>query len=617
MSLLHRGERRRGKVAAALTTVGAIAAFQALAIVGAGVASAATTCQYDSSIDTVKVAIDPNESAALMVETAAADVDPAAAPGSILADLNGAGFLACGSASNTNTVSIVVLGQPSNTEFFTIDEATGAPFNTAIAWHIDLGTGAGDQLTFDLNCDQDNTLVLTDTSFNLNGGVGEVLGGTAGDEWNGNGCDGDDVLDASAVTAPFTDLFGGAGDDVISPGSTPGDFLAGNGDSDTLSYSTRTTATAIVNGVLAGTDLNGDGDSADVGEEGDLVLDCFEVLQTGTGNDTIVANGDGCGAGAVTAIPGDGDDHVVGDGNDTIDWSSSSAGMVIDIPNESATGQGTDTWDGISNFVGSTFDDTMLVTGSAPGPGVASFSGLAGVDTVDGSAATSSITIDLDVLDGTPAGGAGAPPDDLENAIGGSANDTLIGNDQRNSLTGNDGDDALFGAAGNDTLFGNAGNDTFTGGGGADRVSFASSPKGVNVDLSLGFAVGEGDDGFGDLVEIIVGSAFNDTVTGGPFSGGGTVNFLFVGKAGNDTLTGFSGNDTLKGGGGNDVLRGVGGDDTLKGAAGNDRLFGGGGTDVGKGGKGNDTCSKVEIKSSCGKKGNPAAPQTGIAGKLV
>ena len=136
------------------------------------------------------------------------------------------------------------------------------------------------------------------------------------------------------------------------------------------------------------------------------------------------------------------------------------------------------------------------------------------------------------------------------------------------------------------------------------------------MDLSLGFATGEGDDSFVDGIEIIVGSSFNDSVTGGPFGGGGTVNFLFVGKAGNDVLTGFSGNDTLKGGGGNDILRGVGGDDTLKGAAGNDRLFGGGGTDIGKGGAGNDTCNKVEIKTSCGKKGNPAAPQAGLAGRL-
>ena len=481
------------------------------------------------------------------------------------------------------------------------------PRHTAIAWHIDLGTGPNNQLTIDLNDDQDNTVVLTNASFNLNGAVGEVLGAPA--EWNLNGGDGNDVLDASAVTVGFTDLFGGDGDDVISPGTTGGDFLAGDGDEDTLSYATRTTATAIVNGVLAGTDLNGDGDSADVGEEGDFVLDCFEILQTGTGADTIVANGDGCGGLSVTAIPGDGDDHVVGDGNDWIDWSSSSAGMAIDIPTETAVGQGTDTWDGISNFVGSPLDDTMTVGASAPGPGVAEFFGGAGVDTVDGNAAAAGVNINLDILD--PSGA-----DDLENVVGSAFNDTLDGNDQRNQINAGAGDDFLDGQPGNDTLLGEAGNDTYFGDTGADRVSFAGSPQKVTVDLSLGFATGEGDDSFVDGIEIILGSAFNDSITGGPFGGGGTVNFLFVGKQGNDTLTGFSGNDTLKGGGGNDTLRGVGGDDTMLAAAGNDRLFGGGGTDIGKGGKGNDTCSKVEIKTSCGKNGNPASPQAGVAGKL-
>ena len=609
MSFLRRGDRRRGRVATVLTTVGALAAFQALAIVGAVGASAVTSCTYDPSLDTVHIAIDPGDSVDLAVDNAAADLDPAAAPGSIVASFNGGAFLACGNASNSNTVSIVVLGQPSALEEFVIDEASGDPFNTAIAWHVDLGTGAGDFLTFDLNCDQDNTLVLTDNSFNLNGAVGEVLGGTAGDEWNANGCDGNDVLDASATTAPFTDLSGGLGDDVLSPGTTPGDFLTGGGDIDTLSYSTRTTATAIVNGVLAGTDANGDGDSADVGDEADQLFDCFEVLQTGTGPDTIVANGNGCGGVAVTAVPGDGDDVVTGDSNDTIDWSSSSAGMIIDVPNLSATGQGTDEWTGITNFVGSDFDDTMLVDDDAPGTGVDTFSGGKGTDTVDGSASTGGIVIDLDSLD--------PEPDDLENAIGGSGNDVLDGNDLRNSLTGNDGDDELIGEGGNDTLVGGLGNDTFEGDAGADTVSFATNTTaGVNVDLSLGFATSSesGDDSFNDGAEIIVGSPFNDHITGGPFGGGGTVNFLFKGLAGNDVLTGFNGNDTLNGGGGKDTLRGVGGDDTLNGKGGNDRLSGGGGFDIGNGGKGKDVCSGVEQKKSCGSKKHPKA-HTGLSGK--
>jgi len=621
MSFLRKGERRRGRVAA-LTTVGALAAFQALAIVGATGASAVTGCTYNPATDTINITIDPGQQAGLMVETTAANQDANAPAGAILFDNNGAGFglnTACGSADNTNVVSIVVLGSPGADEFFYIDENTGAPFNTAIAWHIDLGTNAttptafipgvvptagapgGDEFEIDFNDDQDNNLVLTNTSFNLNAAVGEILGM---ESFFGIGGDGDEVMDASAVTSSvWVELDGGDGDDWLAPGFFAGDAIDGGAGVDTVSYATRTGCIAINNILVVGSgaDANCDGDSLDAGDEGDSLNDFLNVLESGSGNDHLV----GSGAVQEAFVPGDGNDDIDGQANDTIDWSSSTAGMTITPETGDATGQGADTWDNPTNFIGSAFDDTLIWDD----PTTSTFVGGDGIDTVDASAETSAQTINLDALDDgvVPLGPFSA--DSLENAIGGAGSDTLTGNDLRNSLTGNDGDDILNGAAGNDTLFGNAGNDTFTGGTGADRVSFASSPQGVNVDLSLGFATGEGDDSFAvDQPEIIIGSAFNDSVTGGPFAGGGTVNFLFVGKGGNDTLTGFSGNDTLKGGGGNDILRGVGGDDTLKGAAGNDRLFGGGGTDIGKGGKGNDTCSKVEVKSSCGTKGHPAAP---------
>ena len=93
----------------------------------------------------------------------------------------------------------------------------------------------------------------------------------------------------------------------------------------------------------------------------------------------------------------------------------------------------------------------------------------------------------------------------IENAIGGSGNDTLIGNILGNVLVGNDGQDTMLGGDGNDTLNGGAGNDTL-----------------------------EGDSG-------------NDTLNGG---------------AGNDTLDGGSGNDALNGGAGNDTLEGGSGTDT-------------------------------------------------------
>jgi hypothetical protein len=615
MSFLRRGKSRRAKASRALVTVFALAGFQALAIVGAGSALAVTGCTFNPSNGAIQCTIDGGTTLDVAVE-GAGDLDPLAPSGAILQSVDGGTtWTAIGSASNTNTTSITVLGSPGTDETFTIDNNVtvgvaplSGQFNTAITWAIDLGTNtvAGDTLVINAGEGAD-TVVLTNGTFTLNGGGGPMLGVELVSV-AGNG--GADVLDGSALTSVVVTLTGGAGDDVLSPGvTTAGDSVTGGAGIDTISYSTATATQCIVinNPVVLGSglDANCDGDVADVGDAADSLPDALEILQSGAGNDTLI----GIAAFAETFIPGDGNDAVTGQVEDTLDWSSSSAAMTIDSVLGSATGQGTDTWTGVTMFIGSDFDDILIVgAGATPGGGATAFSGGAGVDTVDASAAAAGAGINLETLDDPILGATLA--DDLENAIGSAFNDSLTGNDLRNVLNAGDGDDTLFGAAGNDTLFGGLGNDTFSGGTGADRVSFVNSPNGVNVDLSLGFATGEGDDSFAPLdVEIIVGSPFRDTITGGPFAGGGTVNFLFVGKGGNDVLTGFNGNDTLRAGPGNDILRGVGGDDTLRGAKGNDRLFGGSGVDVGRGGPGKDVCRGVEIKSSCGTPGDPRAPQ--------
>lgn len=602
MSLRTGDHRGSGRVAAVLTTVGALVAFQAVAIVVAGSALATGTCTYNPATDTINITIDSGTGSAVSVDetTGAIEFDGSA----------------CGSATNSNTVSIVVLGQPSSNEAFEINENDEVPFNTAIAWSVDLGTGTGDQLSFDLNGDQDNTIVLTDTTFDLNGATGDVLG-------NENsfveGSDGDDVEDASVVTY-HVQLHGHNGDDVLSPGTFDGDEALGGFDTDTLSYATRTTCLAIINNVDAGLDANCDGDNDDTGDEEDII-DCFENVVAGSGDDFI--DDDNCGF--ATIVPGGGDDVVDGSFS-TIDWSTSTGGMTIDIPNETATGQGTDTWTDVFDFIGSEFDDTMLVDDNAPGPGVDGFSGLGGSDTVDATQATFGVFVDLDGLD--------PDQDDLENAIGSAFDDGLFGNELDNVLTGNGGDDELegqggrdtldggpgndelFGDDGNDLLIGGPGDDFFAGNAGADTVSFATNTTaGVVVDLSLFFATSpdSGDDDFGDVLEeIIIGSPFNDQITGGPLGDGGTQNFLMKGGAGKDVLTGFAGNDTLKGGGGKDTLRGVAGDDNLAGGGADDLLVGGPGFDFGKGGKGLDVCKSVEKKKSCGSQKNPKAPQSAV-----
>ncbi|WP_314889048.1 Ig-like domain-containing protein [Cardiobacterium hominis] len=80
----------------------------------------------------------------------------------------------------------------------------------------------------------------------------------------------------------------------------------------------------------------------------------------------------------------------------------------------------------------------------------------------------------------------------IENAKGGSGNDTIKGNSVANYLFGFDGDDHLDGGAGNDQLEGGRGADTLTGGKGADTFIFAS-PLDGKADTILDFNISEGD----------------------------------------------------------------------------------------------------------------------------
>src|SRR6185295_13928030 len=71
-------------------------------------------------------------------------------------------------------------------------------------------------------------------------------------------------------------------------------------------------------------------------------------------------------------------------------------------------------------------------------------------------------SVALASLLGTATGTAGIS--NLENAIGGSANDTLTGSAAANQLTGNNGNDVIQGRAGNDTLDGGLADDLLIGG---------------------------------------------------------------------------------------------------------------------------------------------------------
>ncbi len=155
----------------------------------------------------------------------------------------------------------------------------------------------------------------------------------------------------------------------------------------------------------------------------------------------------------------------------------------------------------------------------------------------------------------------------IENANGGSGDDTITGNAANNSLNGGAGDDQVHAAAGNDTVQGGDGANYLRGDEGDDSIS--------------------GGSGFDD----INGNQGNDTASGGAGNDwvvGGKDNDLLFGDDGNDIVWGNLGADTLDGGDGNDQIRGGQGDDSLFGGPGNDFISGDRGNDTESGGAGAD-----------------------------
>ncbi|MEM0986532.1 MAG: M10 family metallopeptidase C-terminal domain-containing protein [Pseudomonadota bacterium] len=174
---------------------------------------------------------------------------------------------------------------------------------------------------------------------------------------------------------------------------------------------------------------------------------------------------------------------------------------------------------------------------------------------------------------------------------GGSGNDTLQGGAEEDTLEGGTGDDTLAGGGGDDLLIGGAGADDITGGGGTDTVSYTASTSGVIADILNGGTVGDAAGDTFSSVEIVLGTAFGDTLSGGNDTDelrGGDGNDTLNGREGNDVLLGSAGNDTINGGGGDDLLNGGAGTDTFSGGGGNDTINTGAGSDEAGGGDGND-----------------------------
>ncbi len=184
-------------------------------------------------------------------------------------------------------------------------------------------------------------------------------------------------------------------------------------------------------------------------------------------------------------------------------------------------------------------------------------SGGTGGDTLDGGSDNdtaayidSADAVNIDLLNNVYSGGdaAGDTLISIENIIGsenGSNRDPIYGDNNANAIDGLGGDDILEGGGGADTI---------DGGLGWDYARYTRSASGVTVNLETN--VNTGGDAAGDLlynIEAVVGSAHDDTITGG------LSNDYIKGENGDDILSGGLGSDQLYGGEGNDSFIFTGG----------------------------------------------------------
>jgi Ca2+-binding RTX toxin-like protein len=326
------------------------------------------------------------------------------------------------------------------------------------------GNGGDDTLIGGLGDDQLLGAVGND---NLIGGegndilVGDIFGGAGNDSLNGGA--GSDILNGGLGRDT---LVGGTGSDTYSIGSPDAIIIeqANEGNDIVNSFINYTlganlerltlVGTANISGfgnALSNTILGNSGNNFLSGLAGDDTingLDGDDNLIGGDGNDILAgSNGNDFLQG------GTGNDNLNGGaGIDTVRVNA--VGSNIILTNNSVTGEGVDTLNGIENA-----ELFVFQSNSIPG-------------NIDASAFTlGSVTLD---------GGTGS-----NNLIGSIGNDFLDGEGANDTLTGGSGNDTLNGGSGDDLLAGGAGSDRFV-----YETNRAFNTGDVGLDTITSFSLG-------------------------------------------------------------------------------------------------------------------------------
>ena len=499
------------------------------------------------------------------------------------------------------------------TDTITDDTTSGntldfSAFNSALA--VDLGTTVFTQST-------GNTVNwAANTIKNIIGGAGnDTLTGSNGDNKLTGGA-GNDLLIGGAGndTYAFTEGFGTdtIKDDTTSINTL--DFSAFTTSSinirlDTTSFTQSTGNTVnwaanTIQNIIGSNSVNNGliGNSSNNNLMGGIAEDDLsgfagnDTLTGGNGNDTLTGD-----AGDDLLIGGSGDDNynfLTGFGSDTIIDTEGRNTLVfhsifgfspIDLSQTSFTDQAFNTlnWSsngivnvtmagwttvignaldnvitetgGNSTIIGGAGNDTLIGQGSetyvfAPSFGMDSITDESGIDTLDFSALSGNLSVDLTGLGFSDNSGNRVDwgTSQLEKVISNAGNGTLIGNSANNILTAGGGNDTLIGGTGNDSLIGGTGNDTYiyapnfgvdsiNDSSGTDTLDFSALTSTISIDLGLTFFSESSANTIywaDSTIENVIGSSANDTITG---------------NSGDNKLTGGAGNDSLIGGAGNDT----------------------------------------------------------------
>ncbi|MND47399.1 Bifunctional hemolysin/adenylate cyclase precursor [compost metagenome] len=363
-------------------------------------------------------------------------------------------------------------------------------------------------------------------------------------------------------------------------GSKYGDYLRGD------------LASNIVEGREGDDDILGcDGDDQLYGDVSGLISIPADIHllapDDGSGGDKDCGCDEASGSGqTTTSLPSSNDWIDGGAGNDQI-YGQTGSDLLVGCSGNDALNGG----DGLDLLIGGTGND--LLTG---GPGFDIIWGSSGVDTASYASSSAGVKIDLSNQTLNLGGDASAnllsaiistvsPIDDLSDSLLYSAlpgmllqisnatasafpleiGDLLFevedvrGSNHADTITGNDGNNLLSGLSGNDSLIGGGGNDTLNGGAGADSMSGGLGNDTYYVDAA------------GDVVSETSSSGGFDTVISSVTRTLGTFQEkLILSGAAAINAAGNSANNNLVGNDAANVLNGQGGADTMVGGLGND-----------------------------------------------